>query len=102
MSNYHIHTVFFWLHSNASDQDLAAFEQGIEKLGTAPSIDTYYWGKSAGSSREVVDGSFDYSLTILFKNTEDHDAYQLHPVHDEFREKYNALWAKVKVYDVLT
>lgn len=96
-----IHTVYFWLHANTDNETRSSFEEGLVKLGTAPSIQAFYWGKSAGSSREVVDGSFDYSITVLFASKEDHDEYQKHLVHDEFREEYSTLWSKVKVYDAL-
>ena len=102
MKNIFIHTVYFWLHTNIDDETRLSFERGLINLGTAPSINSFYWGKSAGSSREVVDGSFDYSITVLFADKPNHDAYQNHPVHDEFREKYSTLWRKVKVYDAIT
>ena len=49
--------------------------------------------------REVVDNSYDVGLCCLFDDTAGHDAYQTHPLHDQFIERNKAHWAKVIVRD---
>ena len=96
-----IHNVYFWLTPEATDGDRTAFEAGLRDLGICRTIGSYYYGKPAGTPREVVDNSYDYSLVITFANKGDHDAYQDDPIHHEFIEKYKHLWARVRVYDVV-
>ncbi|MEO0469780.1 MAG: Dabb family protein [Bacteroidota bacterium] len=96
-----IHTVFFWLKEGTSDAQKAAFEKGLEKLGTTPSIQSFYYGKPAGTPREVVDNSYDYAWVVHFANAADQDAYQVDPIHYAFIEDHQDIWEKVQVYDTL-
>lgn len=95
------HTVYFWLKSNAGDQDRKDFEQGLKTLvGDVKEVHKSEIGKPAPTpSRDVVDNSFDYSIFTWFKQIVDHDTYQEHPVHKKFIEKYAHLWEKVQVHD---
>lgn len=93
-----IHTVFFWWKKGITQEEEKEFLQAVKKLGTINSIHAFYGGKPAGTSREVIDGSYDYAINVHFKNKKDHDIYQEHPIHDDFREKA-PLWSVVKVYD---
>ncbi len=94
-----IHTVFFWLKDDVTQEQKAAFEKGLEKLGTVPLIRKFYYGKPAGTPRDVVDNSWDYSWIVHFTSSTDQDIYQEHPVHLEFIDRYHNLWRKVKVFD---
>lgn len=96
-----IHNVYFWLKPEVTEDQKAAFEQGIRNLiSDVPGIHRAEFGTPAAtSSRPVVDHSFDFSLVFQFKNIEDHDAYQVHPNHDVFVDAYKELWAKVQVFD---
>ena len=96
-----IHTVFFWLKEGTTDEQKAAFEKGMDKLGTTPSIQSYFYGPPAGTPREVVDNSYDYAWIVHFANAEDQDAYQVDPIHLAFIEDHKDLWEKVQVYDTL-
>jgi hypothetical protein len=97
----HIHNVYFWLN-DCSDERKTAFEEGMTDLLKIDLIEKAYWGQPAGVDREVVDSSYDYSLTVIFKNRENHDAYQTHPDHDVFIENHKDLWKTVKVLDTKT
>ena len=94
-----IHTVFFYLNDDVTDDQKLAFEKGMEKLGTAPTIAHYRIGKPAMTPRDIVDNSYGYSWIVEFANPADQDAYQTEPIHLEFIELYKALWKDVKVYD---
>ena len=96
-----IHTVFFWLNDHVTEDEKKQFESGLEKLGTVSSIYKFWYGKPAGTPREVVDNSYDYAWIVHFSSAEAQDKYQEDPVHLEFVEKYSHLWQEVKVYDTL-
>jgi hypothetical protein len=47
----------------------------------------------------VVDNSYSHSLLTIFRDKEDHDLYQVSPIHLKFIEDYGYLWKSVAVYD---
>ena len=94
-----IHTVYFWLDADLSEDDIAEFEDGLVKLGTISTIDKYYWGKPAATEdRGVIDNSYSYAINVHFNSIQAHDTYQTHPKHLEFL-KQAPKWTKVVVYD---
>jgi hypothetical protein len=98
----HIHTVYFWLEEGFSKVQLEDFEQGLQSLLSISYLQEGYWGKPAGTPREVVDNSYQYSLTMFFETTADHDNYQVDETHDEFIHQHKDKWKRVQVYDALT
>lgn len=96
-----VHTVFFWMKEDLSEDEAKFFEEGMEKLGKTPSILSYKWGKPAGTQREVVDNSYTYAWIVDFASKEDQDAYQVDPIHVKFVEESKDLWTKVQVYDTV-
>ena len=94
-----IHTVFFYLNEDVTDEQKKAFEEGMKKLGTCSTIDNFRIGKPAMTPREIVDNSYGYSWIVEFKNATDQDAYQTDPIHLAFIEAHKDLWKEVKVYD---
>lgn len=95
------HTVYFWLENPESTNDRKAFETSLTKfLDASEFIVTKHVGTPAATThREVVDGSYTYSLLLTFKNKADQDAYQDEAVHTTFIEESAHLWTKVVVYD---
>lgn len=96
-----IHHVFFWLKEPLNIEAQKQFEQGLADLVEVPEIQSYHIGRPVESSREVVDDSFTYSYIAFFKNKEDQDIYQTHPIHLKFIADCQHLWTKVVVYDAL-
>lgn len=94
-----IHTVFFYLNGDVIHKQRKAFEEGMMKLGTCPTIDNFRIGKPAMTPRDIVDNDYDYLWVVEFKNSADQEAYQNEPIHLEFIEHYKDLWKDVKVYD---
>ena len=75
------------------------FEKGIDRLFSIESIKKAYLAKpGATEARSIIDNSYDYAIVVFFKDVEAHDAYQVDPLHDEFRE-LSHLWKSVKIYD---
>ena len=98
-----VHTVFFWMNENVTDEQKANFaKNGLGELVKVSSIYKSYFGPPAKTPREVVDNSYDFALSCHFKNKEDQDAYQIDPIHLKFIEDYKDLWKEVIVYDNLT
>lgn len=94
-----VHHVFFWLKDPKSAEARSEFERGLQALVKVPQIQNYHIGIPVPSDREVVDDSFTYSYIAYFKNTDDQNIYQTHPIHLKFIEDCQHLWDKVVVYD---
>lgn len=95
-----IHTVFFWLRDDLTDDERATFEASVKTLTTISSIEAGYVGTPAATEdRPVIDSSYDYCLTVLCKDLAAHDIYQVDPIHLSFIETCAAFWTKVLVYD---
>jgi Stress responsive A/B Barrel Domain len=97
-----VHHVFFWLKNPGSEPDRKQLMEGLKTLKAIKEIKQLLIGTPASTEkREVVDNSYDVSELMYFDNLEGQAAYQVHPVHKAFVEKYSHLWAKVIVYDML-
>ena len=97
------HNVYFWLKEGTTDKQKKEFEEGLRKLGTVPSLMSFYWGAPAPTEdRDVIDNSYDYSINSLFLSLEDQEKYQNDPIHLVFIENHKDIWASVKVYDNMT
>ena len=98
-SNF-VHTVYFWLHNPDNQEDCKAFEDSLSKfLEHSQYAKTKFIGKAPRSSRDVVDGSFTYSLVVTFESAEAQQAYQDEKPHKLFIKESEHLWKKVIVYD---
>lgn len=94
-----IHHVYFWLKAPVTGEVKAKFEKALKDLVTIETIVDYHLGIPAGTSRDVIDASYSYSLLATFKNKADQDIYQTHPFHLKFIADCQNLWEKVVVYD---
>lgn len=94
------HTVYFWLKNPDSQEDRAAFEKSLSTfLDNSAYAKTTFIGRPPKASRDVVDGSFTYSLIVTFESAEAQQKYQVEPPHKRFVEESEKLWEKVIVYD---
>ena len=94
-----IHHVFFWLKNPDDKKELEKFEAALKEMGTIEAISLLHIGTPANTDRPIIDTTYTYSLLVGFKNQDDHDAYQIHPIHDNFRIEYSDMWTKVQIYD---
>jgi len=78
------------------------FEKGLKTLINDPLVICGVYGKPANTHRSVVENSYSYGLSLMFKNLADHDLYQTEPIHLAFVEKNVSKWARVMVYDIKT
>ncbi len=94
------HTVYFWLANPDNEADRTAFETSLQKfLDNSAYAKTKFIGKPPKASRDVVDGSFTYSLIVTFESAEAQQKYQDEAPHKLFIEEASELWTKVIVYD---
>ncbi|MEI6534201.1 MAG: Dabb family protein [Verrucomicrobiaceae bacterium] len=96
-----IHTVFFWLKKEITAEQRSLFENELIKLKEIPCLIHGFVGKPAPTEhRLVTDHSFDFSLTLHFKNLEDHEHYQKDcEQHKRFVTSCKSFWERVQVYD---
>lgn len=96
-----IHHVFFWLKEPDNEEARLQLQQGLRTLSAIPQVKQLLVGTPASTEkREVVDNSWQVSELMYFQSLEDQAAYQEHPIHKAFVEKYGHLWQKVVVYDM--
>lgn len=94
-----VHAVYFWLNEGATDDDRRAFERGVKSLLAIETVEFGHVGLPAATDRPVIDRSYSYALVVAFRDEAAHDAYQVHPLHDRFREDCAKYWRKVQIYD---
>jgi len=94
------HTVYFWLANPDNQEDRAAFVSSLKKfLDHSAYTKTNFIGTPPSASRDVVDGSFTYSLIVTFESADAQQKYQDEASHKLFIEESSHLWTKVIVYD---
>ena len=95
-----VHTVFFWLKNPDNTSDREEFKASLEKfLNSSLYAKTKFIGTPPKATRDVVDGSFTFSMTVSFDSAESQAKYQTEPAHLTFIEESSKLWTKVIVYD---
>ncbi|GAB3891032.1 Dabb family protein [Spirosoma agri] len=97
-----VHTVFFWLKHPENRDDHSALRAGLESIRGVNEITTVYIGTPAETRRPVIDHSYDFALTLVFVDKAAHDAYQVHPIHQEFVAECAHLWERVQIYDAVS
>ncbi len=96
------HTVYFWLANPDNQEDRAAFETSLKKfLDLSAYAKTNFIGTPPSAGRDVVDGSFTFSLIVTFESADAQQKYQDEAPHKLFIEESSHLWTKVIVYDAM-
>ncbi len=95
-----VHNVYFWLRKDLRGDQFTNFRIALETLKSIESAETFYIGSPAEiEKRKVVVDTYDYCLTVIFKNSSAHDTYQVDPLHKEFVRKYESYWKRVKIFN---
>jgi hypothetical protein len=94
-----VHSVYFWLRDDLSQAARARFIDGIRSLCAIDVVQQGFIGIPAGTNREIIDTTYSYALVLSFADAAAQDAYQVHPVHDAFRENCGGSWKKIVIYD---
>lgn len=93
------HSVYFWLRDDLTGDERTKFVAGLRSLVGIESVQRGWIGTPAPTDRPVIDRSWSWSLTVVFPDQAAHDAYQVDPVHDRFRDECSKYWTRVVIYD---
>lgn len=94
------HNVYFYLKDDVTAEEKQQFEEGLKELLKIEEIHKAEMGSPAATDeRDVTDHAYAYTIFTWFKTMDDYKVYAEHPDHMDFIEKYNNLWADVRVYD---
>lgn len=94
-----VHTVFFWLKRELDPAQRAAFRAGVDSLCGIECAEAVYVGTPAATFRPVIDRTYDISLTVVLKDLEAHDSYQVDPIHTKFVDDFGTCWERALIYD---
>jgi hypothetical protein len=94
-----IHAVYFWLRDDLPSADVARFDAGLASLRSIEDVRQGWIGVPAATDRPVIDRSYSRALVLVFDDAEAQERYQVHPVHDRFREECARYWTAVRIYD---
>src|SRR5262245_6274776 len=97
-----VHSVYFWLKPDLIEEERAKFWDGVRSLTTIESVRHGWVGTPAETDRPVIDRSYSCALLVICDDEAGHDLYQVHPLHDKFREECSPFWSKVLIYDAIT
>jgi stress responsive alpha/beta barrel protein len=97
-----IHAVYFWLRPDLSGADRRKFEAGLRSLQSIEGVEEGYIGSPAPTDRPVIERGYSRALVLVFADEAAQEAYQVHPVHDKFREECGKFWTTVRIYDSVT
>ncbi len=97
-----VHHVYFWLKNPGNKKDKEKLIDGLKKLSKVKTLKFHHIGEPAGTSREVIDGTYSISWLTFFDDRAGQDAYQVDPIHLKFVEECSPLWSKVVVYDTVS
>lgn len=96
-----VHAVAFWLKpgspADAVERMRAFYLTRV--AGEVAGVDSVWIGKPRPSARSVVDASFSCMSILRFADAAAEVAWQTHPVHDEFKRQFEAMFERVSVYD---
>ena len=97
------HMVYFTL----KDKSKAAIDKMLEAcrkyLTSHPGMTFFAVGTLVPDlKRPVNQVDFDVALQTVFESREAHDAYQVHPRHEEFIAENKSNWKQVRVFDSIT
>ena len=97
-----IHSVYFRLRDDLTPNERQRFERGIRSLAAIDAVAEGHVGTPAGTDRAIIDRGYTHALILAFPDQRAHDAYQVHPVHDRFRDECAGYWSGIRIFDTIT
>jgi hypothetical protein len=94
-----VHAVYFWLRPGLTPEEEERFEAGLRALRRIDGVRRGHIGVPAPTDRPVIERSYARALVLVFDDQSAHDAYQIDPVHQRFRDECGDLWTTVRIYD---
>jgi len=96
-----VHAVAFWLKPDAPADvvdRMRAFY--LERVTTGvPGVASVWVGRPRPATRSVVDASFACKSVVRFESAAAEAGWQSHPVHAEFKQRFEPHLERVVVYD---
>jgi len=94
------HIVIFWTNPAQPDAAVELLAGANQLLKNIPGVLQFHAGQMVSSPRPVVEQSYQVALNLIFPDRPAEQAYQKHPQHVEFVEKYvKRLVKRLVVYD---
>lgn len=94
------HVVIFWTDPAQTEAAESVIAGANKFLKPIPGLVHFHVGKMAGSTRPVVDQTYQVALNTVFTSKQAQDDYQTHPLHLEFiAQCVKPFVKKVIVYD---
>ena len=97
-----IHSVYFWLRDDLTAAERRRFEDGVRSLVSIDGVERGHIGVPAPTDRPVIERGYSRALILTFADQAAHDAYQVHPIHDRFRDECGSCWNSVRIFDTVT
>src|SRR5687768_15610820 len=86
VSEMFVHSVYFWLRPDLSQEESTTFLQLVHSLTEIEVVRHGFLGKPSSTDRPVIERSYSFALTLVFEDKAAHDVYQPHPAHIRFVE----------------
>ncbi len=97
-----VHSVYFWLKEEVTDEERASFVEILKELEQIESVQALEVAVSADTPREVVDNSYDIALFVYFNDRIGHDKYQSDPIHTDAVSRFEDWIEEIRIYDAIT
>ncbi|MHA8067222.1 Dabb family protein [Aquirufa sp. ROCK2-A2] len=96
-----IHHVMFWAKNPNNESEKTQLFNALKSLGTLPMIQSAHVGKPiiTDFDKSVTEGSYTFSVVLIFESAEKENEYLHHPLHMKFIDDNKHLWGKVQVVD---
>jgi hypothetical protein len=96
-----IHHVLFWAKNPGNEAEKAQLLAALKQLGTLPMIQIAHVGRPIVTEfdKGATDGSYTFSVVLVFENATKESEYLYHPLHKKFIDENKHLWGKVQVID---
>ncbi len=95
-----VHTAYFWFKEGTSQEQIEAFKASSERLREIETVQGYFAGGPAPTTRPVIENSYDFAIAFLFKDLEAQEYYQKHQLHLDLIENHQDIWERVMVTDI--
>lgn len=96
-----IHHVLFWAKNPNNQSEVSQLKNALVSLGKLPMIQQVHVGSPVVTDfdKSVTDGSYSFSVVMVFENAQKESEYLHHPLHLKFIDENKHLWSKVVVMD---
>lgn len=94
-----VHAVYFWLRKDLTPTQEKQFDAGLRSLRAIQHVVHGYIGVPAPTDRPVIERGYSRALVLVFPDAAAHEAYQVHPVHDQFRKDCGEFYSSIRIYD---